>query len=237
MTEEENVLSYLVGDGLSKGVQILIFCPSKLNCSQTCTALIEILCPEIDVVTENKSSSNNFISSNNVKSNEVKIVSSDSNKDCGSGSGIAADSRTAHPTQIDKYRDCINSRQFVSHQRYSTHAAQTLNRASTNYSISVQAQAQGSEAELQAQIQSQRKKEELRSKIQADRLSSISDLLASDVNSDPGLLGFLSNGFAFHHAGLTLDERNVVETAFRTGSLNRMQNSITNYWSFLFKLL
>ena len=227
MTEEENVLSYLVGDGLSKGVQILIFCPSKLNCSQTCTALIEILCPEIDVVTENKSSSNNFISSNNVKSNEVKIVSSDSNKDSSSGSGIATYSRTANTTQIDKYRDCINSRQFVSHQRYSTHTAQTLNRASTNYSNAVQAQ--GSEAELPGQIQTQRKKEELRSKIQSDRLSSISDLLASDANSDPGLLEFLSNGFAFHHAGLTLDERSVVEMAFRSGSLNQMQNSIKNY--------
>ena len=223
VTEEENVLSYLVGEGLSKGMQILIFCPSKLNCFQTCTALLNIICPERDVVTENETSSNNSISSKNC---------SDSNNgnSNSSSSGIAADKRTAQTAHIDMYRDSINSRLFISHQRYTTHTTQSLNSAHTNHSHTVHEQGTGtgtdSELKAQAQIQNQRKKEELRKKIQTDRLSAIGDLLASGANADPGLLEFLSNGFAFHHAGLSLDERGVVEMAFRTGSANPTENTI-----------
>ena len=62
-----------------------------------------------------------------------------------------------------------------------------------------------------------KRKEELRNKIENDRLHTITDILQCSPQCDPSLLSFLACGLAYHHAGLNMMERGSVETAFKSG--------------------
>ena len=248
MTEEEKVLSYIVSGGLSQGQQILIFCPSKINCAQTCASIIELLCPEYreygeyglsrkvfahpsSMSTTSASSSNG----NNNNKNNNNVSNSSSNSSCSNssnrkedsgGSGIggrAGDNKTDSESTVmgldtaqetvkkaaDGYMD--NGRPFCSHQRYTASIPDDTHDKHTTHN------ARDATRTIAQDLQVQ--KEKLKKSILSDRHSTISDILSSAPLSDPQLLRFISSGFAFHHAGLGMDERGAVELAFRTGEL------------------
>jgi hypothetical protein len=189
ITEEESVLSFLVSDGLSKGQQILVFCPSKLNCSQLCAVLLRTLCPEVG---GNQPVGGNSSASSAMVVNDVKRkVKEGSEKNTGSGWER-------------------QSRVFISHQRYQTDGGHNDNNNSNSGS-------NNNSNNNNNNNNSNNKKEALKQKILNDRAETISNILTRSPQADPSLLGFIESGFAFHHAGLSMEERAAVEMAFKEG--------------------
>jgi replicative superfamily II helicase len=180
ITEEENVLSFLVSDGLSRGQQILVFCPSKLNCSQLCAVLLRTLCPELGGKHTVRGDSS---------ASSATVVNGDSRRKVKEGSEKSAEG--------DWER---KDRAFISHQRYRTDGGHNNSNNSNNNNNN-----------------NNKKKEALKKKIQDDRAQIISNILTKSPQADPSLLGFVESGFAFHHAGLSMEERAAVEMAFTDG--------------------
>jgi hypothetical protein len=93
-------------------------------------------------------------------------------------------------------------RVFISHQRYHTDGGHNnRNNCDNNNNNN----------------NNNNKKEALKKKIQDDRAQTISNILTKSPQADPSLLGFVESGFAFHHAGLSMEERAAVEMAFTEG--------------------
>lgn len=192
-SEEEKVLALIVSDGLTKGQQILIFAPSKHNCSQSCVSLMKVLCPlrEGDIIEAERTPNEAVVS--------AKVIRDDNRSSSkGDISGLPVSSAAALAAAKIVHD---NNRPFVSHQRYSD----MLN-----------------------------SKKELQSKIQIARIVAITDILAANPQADPQLLAFLSCGFAYHHAGLTMEERGVIEAGFRSGRMNSYESYCIIYMITLF---
>ena len=185
ISEEENVLSFLVSDGLSKGQQILIFCPSKLNCSQLCAVLLRTLCPELagkHTVGGNSSASSAIVMNGDVRRK--------------------VNERSEQSIRVE-WEGERKDRVFISHQRYHRegHSNNSNDGNSSNSSYN----------------NNNNNKEQLKKKIQDDRAKAVSDILKNSPQADPSLLGFIESGVAFHHAGLSMEERAAVEMAFKEG--------------------
>ena len=180
ISEEENVLSFLVSDGLSKGQQILVFCPSKLNCSQLCAVLLRTLCPEL-------------AGKHTVGGNSSAIVMNGDVR-------RKMNERSEQSTGVE-WEGERKDRVFISHQRYHREGHSNNSNDGNNNNNN----------------NNNNNKEELKKKIQDDRAKAISDILKNSPQADPSLLGFIECGFAFHHAGLSMEERAAVEMAFKEG--------------------
>lgn len=259
-----------MGDGLSKGQQILLFCPSKVNCSQTCSALLKLLCPKIspikcNAVTAVKGLSVSVSATKGVgigdmegggtgtrtveKGKEVcegedgrgSVLPYMGNE---SGQVVPEESASLAVLPPDDITDESSlgreyfdpHRVFISHQRYATQDSNSNNNSSDSND---RGRGKGSAREEDKMVIGNeayeiddkssnnnennikniniKRKEELRNKIENDRLHSISDILHCSPQCDPSLLSFLSCGLAYHHAGLNMQERGAVEMAFKSG--------------------
>ena len=256
LSEEDNVLSYLAGEGLGKGQQVLLFCPSKLNCVQICSVLMETLCPLISNVAtrgapHHKAEAHVELQlevegvaggGTDIKSGARLPIIQPSNSTSASTS-ITALTTTPAPTTAqtaESYMD--NSRVFATHQRFQFHVSENNSdsaKGSSDYSSfskdgnntrnnnssssssgssSSNSSSSSSSSSNNNSNNNNNNKIALRNKILRDRLQCVTQILDLNPQANPSLLAFIACGLAYHHAGLSLQERGAVEQAFKSGT-------------------
>ena len=241
LSEEDNVLSYLAGEGLGKGQQVLLFCPSKLNCVQVCSALMETLCPPLRIV-EARGAPNDRVEVQDVVGIGTVITmpiihtaspaAPSATSTASSTSTTAVNASPASSSATIAENIMSSGRVFTSHQRYELSILEDAsdyekgnmdyqflnsdkNTARTN---NFNNSSNDNNNKYSNNINTiNNSKIMLRKKILRDRLACITGILDLNPHADPSLFTFIACGIAYHHAGLSFQERGAVEQAFKSG--------------------
>ena len=224
-------MSYLAGEGLGKGQQVLLFCPSKLNCVQICSVLMETLCPllrdaHVELEVEGVAGAGTDVESR-VRLPIILTASSATSTSTSTGSPATALTATPTPSTAQIAVSHMDSnRVFATHQRFQFNATENNSdsaKGNIDYGFlskdgnNIQNSNSSSSSSSSSNNNNNNNKITLRNKILRDRLECISQILDLNPQADPSLLAFIACGLAYHHAGLSLQERGAVEQAFKSG--------------------